>query len=125
MLEEREFAILTAEISKAIFGMTPSEYKEFKGLKKENLRDHMNDLELIFTMLGEASTTRIAKDQDAQGFIENKEAAKKGGTVAGVARKELEQQSVRKVSTPENYLSEPEKKKKLEDKSKHESKKSG
>ena len=118
LLEEREYAILTAEISKATFGMTPSEYKEFKGLKKENLRDHMNDLELIFTMLGEASTTRIAKDKDAQGFIENKEAAKKGGIVAGVARKELEQQSVRKVSTPENYLSEPEKKKKLEDKSK-------
>ena len=115
---EREYSILTAEISKATFGMTPNEYKEFKGLKKENLRDHMNDLELIFTMLGEASTTRIAKDKDAQGFIENKEAAKKGGIVAGVARKELEQQSVRKVSTPENYLSEPEKKKKLEDKSK-------
>ncbi len=108
---EREYAILTAEISKATFGMIPSEYKEFKGLKKENLRDHMNDLELIFTMLGEASTTRIAKDKDAQGFIENKEAAKRGGIVAGVARKELEQQSVRKVSTPENYLSEPEKKK--------------
>ena len=115
---EREYSILTAEISKATFGMTPSEYKKFKGLKKENLRDHMNDLELIFTMLGEASTTRIAKDKDAQGFIENKEAAKKGGKVAGVARKELEQQSIRKVSTPENYLSEPEKKKKLEDKSK-------
>ena len=115
---EREYSILTAEISKATFGMTPSEYKKFKGLKKENLRDNMNDLELIFTMLGEASTTRIAKDKDAQGFIENKEAAKKGGKVAGVARKELEQQSIRKVSTPENYLSEPEKKKKLEDKSK-------
>ena len=101
--------------------MSPSEYKEFKNLPKQskaNLRDHMNDLELIFTMLGEASTTRIAIDKDAQGFIENKEAAKKGGTVAGVARKELEQQSVRKVSTPENYLSEHEKKKKLEDKSK-------
>src|SRR3990167_5486368 len=116
--EEREYAILTAEISKATFGMTPSEYQKYKGLTKENLRDHMNDLELIFSMLGEASTTRIAKDKDAQGFIENKEAAKKGGTVAGVARKELEQQSIRKVSTPENYLSEPEKKKKLEDKSK-------
>jgi prophage antirepressor-like protein len=110
--EERDFAILTAEISKATFGMTPSEYQKFKGLKKENLRDHMNDLELIFTMLGEASTTRIARDKDAQGFLENKEAAKKGGTVSGVARRELEQQSVTKVSTPENYLSEPEKKKK-------------
>ena len=116
--EEIEYAILTAEISKATFGMTPSEYKKFKGLAKENLRDHMDDLELIFSMLGEASTTRIARDKDALGFLENKEAAKKGGIVAGVARKELEQQSVRKVSTPENYLSEPEKKKKLDDKSK-------
>ena len=78
----------------------------------------MNDLELIFTMLGEASTTRIAKDKDAQRFLENREAAKKGGIVAGVARRELEQQSVRKVSTPDNFLSEPEKKKKLEDKRK-------
>jgi hypothetical protein len=112
---ETEFAILTAEISQATFGMTPSEYKRFKGLKKENLRDHMDDLELIFTMLGEASTTRIAKDKDAQGFPENKEAAKEGGTVAGVARKELEQRSIRKVSTPENYLSQTEKKKKIED----------
>ncbi len=116
--EEIEYAILTAEISKATFGMTPSEYKKFKGLTNENLRDHMDDLELIFNMLGEASTTRIARDKDAQGFLENKEAAKKGGIVAGVAKKELEQQSVRKVSTPENYLSEPEKKKKLEDKGK-------
>ena len=105
----------------ATFGMTPSEYKEFKNLPKQskaNLRDHMNDLELIFTMLGEASTTRIAKDKDTQGFIENKEAAKKGGIVAGVARRELEQQSIRKVSTPENYLFVPEKKKQLEDKNK-------
>ena len=94
------------------------EYKEFKGLQKENLRDHMNDLELIFTMLGEASTTRIVKDKDAQGFFENKEAAKKGGMVVGVARRELEQQSVRKVSTPENflYISEKKKKKLLEEK---------
>ena len=76
LIEEREYAILTAEISKATFGMTPSEYKKFKGLKKENLRDHMDDLELIFNMLGEASTTRIARDKDAQGFIENKEVAK-------------------------------------------------
>ncbi|MFA4886825.1 MAG: BRO family protein [Candidatus Nanoarchaeia archaeon] len=116
--EEKDYAILTAEISKATFGMTPSEYKQFKGLKKENLRDHMDDLELIFTMLGEASTTRIAKDKEAQGFIENKDAASEGGTVAGVARRELEQRSVRKVSTSENYLSEPEKKKKLENKNK-------
>src|SRR3989339_1416668 len=122
--EDIEYAILTNEISKATFGKTVEEYKEFKKLKKENLRDHMNDLELIFTMLGEASTTRIARNKNAEGFGQNKAAAKEGGEVAGVARKELEQQSVRKVSTPENYLSEPEKKKKLEDKSKHESKKS-
>ena len=79
----------------------------------------MNDLELIFNMLGEASTTRIARNKDTKGFIENKEAAKEGGTVAGVARKELEQRSKESVSTPKNYLSESEKKKKLEDKSKN------
>jgi len=118
LLEEKEYAILTAEISQATFGMTPSEYKKFKGLKRENLRDHMDDLELIFTMLGEASTTRIARNKDARGFIENVDAAKEGGTVAGVARKELEQKSKQKVSTSENYLEEPEKKKKLPRKSK-------
>ena len=99
MLEERDYAILTAEISKAAFGIKPTEYKKSKGLKKENLRDHMNDLELIFNMLGKASTTRIARNKDAKGFIENKEAAKEGGTVAGVARKELEQRSKEKVPT--------------------------
>ncbi len=100
-----EYAILTAEISKATFGMTPSEYKEFKGIKRENLRDHMNDLELIFSMLGEASTTEIAKNKDTKGFVENKQVAKEGGTVAGHARKELEQKSGKKVSTKKNYLS--------------------
>ena len=105
--EDREYAILTAEISKATFGMTPSEYKKFKGLKRENLRDHMIDLELIFSMLGEASTTEIAKNKDAQGFMENKQAAKQGGTVAGNARKELEQKSGKKVSTKLNYLAQP------------------
>lgn len=109
--EDREYAILTAEISQATFGMTPSEYKKFKGLKRENLRDHMNDLELIFSMLGEASTTEIAKNKDAQGFVENKKAAKLGGAVAGSARKDLEQKSGKKVSTKRNYLSLSEKKK--------------
>jgi len=109
--EDREYAILTAEISLATFGMTPSEYKKFKGLKRENLRDHMNDLELIFSMLGEASTTEIAKNKDAQGFVENKQAANLGGTVAGSARKDLEQKSDKKVSTKRNYLSFSEKKK--------------
>ncbi len=103
--EKKEFAILTAEISKATFGMTPSEYKAHKSLAnpKENLRDHMTDLELIFTMLGEASTTEIAKKRDTQGFQQNKTAAKAGGTVAGNARKELEAQSGTRVSTPANF----------------------
>ena len=99
-----EYAILTAEISKATFGMTPSEYKKFKGIKQENLRDHMDDLELIFSMLGEASTTEISKNKNTKGFVENKQAAKEGGTVAGNARKELEQKSGKKVSTKNNYL---------------------
>lgn len=108
--ESKEFAILTAEISKATFGMTPSQYKEFKALSnpKENLRDHMTDLELIFTMLGEASTTEIAKKRDAQGFPENQKAAKDGGSVAGKARKDLEAKSGKNISTPENYKSLPE-----------------
>jgi hypothetical protein len=109
--EQKEFAILTAEISKATFGMTPTEYKKFKSLEKpnENLRDHMTDLELIFTMLGEASTTEIAKNQDVQGFDENKIAAKQGGSVAGNARKELEKKSGRSVSSKSNYKDLPEK----------------
>lgn len=110
--EEKEYAILTAEISKATFGLTPSEYKRVKGLEHQNLRDHMNDLELIFTMLGEASTTKIARKKDSQGFLENKDAAKKGGTVAGVARKELEKESDENVVSEENYLHLTEKKKK-------------
>lgn len=101
--EGREYAILTSEISKATFDMTPSAYKKFKNLKRENLRDHMNDLELIFSMLGEAATTEIAKSKDAQGFPENKTAAQKGGKVAGDARKNLELESGKKVSTKKNY----------------------
>ena len=104
---EREYAILTAEISKATFDMTPSQYKKFKGLKRENLRDHMDDLELIFSMLGEAATTEIAKSKNTKGFTENKTAARKGGTVAGNARKELELKSGRKVSIKGNYLLKP------------------
>ncbi len=103
--ERKEFAIPTAEISKTTFGLTPSEYKAFKALEnpKENLRDHMTDLELIFTMLGEASTTEIAKRKDARGFPENKGAARAGGTVAGNARRELEEKSGTKVSTSTNF----------------------
>ncbi len=118
VLEERDYAILTAEISKATFGMTPSEYKNFKGLKKENLRDHMNDLELIFTMLGERVSTEITRKEDKQGFVEVEDAAKRGGRVAGNARTETEQELGRPITSRENYLSEPEKKKKLEHKSK-------
>ena len=102
--EAKEYAILTAEISKAAFGMTPAEYKKHKKLKRENLRDHMTDLELIFSMLGEASTTEIARNTNAQGFTENKETAKKGGEVAGNARKDLESKSGKKIITPKNYL---------------------
>jgi DNA-damage-inducible protein D len=102
--EQREYSILTAEISKATFGMTPSQYAEFKRLKRENLRDHMTDLELIFSMLGEAATTEIARNKDAQGFSQNKHAAQSGGTVAGRARRELEKKSGRKVVTTGNYL---------------------
>lgn len=102
--ENREYAILTAEISKATFGMTPTEYKAVKALEQpDNLRDHMTDLELIFTMLGEASTTEIARTQDAQGFPENKKAAKQGGTIAGNARRELEQRTGEKVVSRENF----------------------
>ncbi len=102
--EQREYAILTAEISKATFGLTPSQYAEFKRLKRENLRDHMTDLELIFSMLGEAATTEIARNRDAKGFPQNKHAAHSGGTVAGNARRELEKKSGRTVVTSENYL---------------------
>ncbi len=102
--EQREYAILTAEISQATFGLTPSQYAEFKRLKRENLRDHMTDLELIFSMLGEAATTEITRTRDTQGFSENKHAAQAGGTVAGNARRELEKRSGRKVITSENYL---------------------
>ena len=109
--EQKEYEILTAEISKATFDMTPSAYKKHKGLKRENLRDHMTDLELIFSMLGEASTKEIAVNKDAQGFVENKQAAFEGGAVAGNARKELEHKSGKKVISRENYRSLPQNKK--------------
>lgn len=103
---EQDYAILTAEISKATFGMTPSEYKEYKGLtkKNQNLRDHMDDLELIFTMLGERVTTEISQKEDPDTFEESKKIAKRGGKVAGVARKETEKELGRSVSNPNNFL---------------------
>ena len=114
---KQDFSILTAEISKASFGMTPSEYKKFKGLSKENLRDHMNDLELIFTMLGEASTAEIERVYDPKTFVQHKKVSKDGGKVAKTARLKLESKTKRKVVTKENYLDVPEieKRKRLRD----------
>ena len=113
---KQDFSILTAEISKASFGMTPLEYKKFKGLSKENLRDHMNDLEIIFTMLGEASTAEIERVIDPKTFVQHKKASKEGGKVAKTARLKLESKTKRKVTTRENYLdsTEIEKRKSLE-----------
>lgn len=106
---DKEFAILTAEISKATFGITPSEYKKLKGLKKENLRDHMDDLELIFNMLGERITTEITKNQDAQKFDQCSKAAKEGGEVAGNARKDAETKIGKSIIKSQNYLQDKEK----------------
>jgi DNA-damage-inducible protein D len=111
--QKQEYAILTAEIAKAAFGVTPGEHKQLKGLKRENLRDHMTDLEQIFSMLGEAATTEITRVDNAQGFDESKTAARKGGEVNGTARKDLEKKTGKKVVSPENYLSEPEIRKRL------------
>lgn len=108
--EGKEYAILTAEISKATFGMNPSEYKQYKGLMRpgENLRDHMTDMELVLTMLGEASTTEIARTRDAQGMAENEKAAKDGGKIAGDARRQLEKETGRSVISKQNYKELPE-----------------
>ena len=106
--EGREYSILTAEIARATFGVTPGEHSQIKGLDVvktgNNLRDHMTDLELIFTMLGEASTTEIARRSDALGFDENRMSAKQGGTIAGNARKALEAKTDKKVVSKANYL---------------------
>ena len=109
--EGKEYSILTAEISKATFGMTPSEYKHYKNLKRENLRDHMSDLELIFSMLGEAATTELARKNDAQGFKENKKVARVGGEIAGKARLDLESKISQSIISKENYLPKSEGKK--------------
>jgi len=111
--QKREYEILTAEIAKAAFGVTPSQHKSLKGLKSENLRDHMNDLELIFSMLGEAATTEITRVDDARGFHESKHTARKGGEVAGKARKDLEKKTGKRVVSRENYLTTPQGVKKL------------
>lgn len=104
--KEREYAILTAEISKATFGVTPSEYKAIKGLEntRENLRDHMDDLELIFTMLGERVTTELSQKEDPKSFKQSKNVAKRGGNVAGIARKQTEKELGRSIVSPDNFL---------------------
>jgi len=114
--EEKDFAILTNEISKATFGKTVGEYKKFKGLKKanQNLRDHMTDWELIFTMVGEKATSDITRTRDAKGFRECESSAKRGGQIAQNTRKELEKETREKVVSKENYLQLTEKKKKKE-----------
>lgn len=104
--KEQDFAILTAEISKATFGLTPNQYKEFKDLssKSQNLRDHMTDLELIFTMLGERVTTEISKNERPKTFDENKRVASRGGRVAGKARQDTEKEIGKSIISKENYL---------------------
>lgn len=111
--EKIEYAILTNEISRATFGKDVGEYKKLKGLKRENLRDHMTDLELIFSMLGEKVTTEITQNEDADGFVECKDAANRGGRVAGNARVDAENEIGKPIVTEDNYLIEPEKQKKL------------
>jgi len=111
--EQKEYEILTAEISKATFGVTPSEYKKLKGLKRQNLRDHMDDLELIFSMLGERVTTEISQQERPDTFVENKKVAERGGNVAGKARKQTEKELGRPIVSKENYLPKSEDKKRL------------
>lgn len=99
-----EYAILTDEISKAWAGMTTHQYKQYKGLKKENLRDNMSTLELVLNMLAEATTTEISKSTEPQTFEENKEVAKRGGQIAGNARREIEKNTGKSVITERNAL---------------------
>lgn len=110
--EKSDYAILTGEISKATFGMTPSDYKRYKGLtkKNQNLRDHMSDLELIFTMLGERVTTEISQKEKPDTFIKNKQVAQRGGNVAGVAREQTEKELGRSIISSENFLLDTDKK---------------
>ena len=102
--EGQDYAILTAEIAKATFGLTPSEHSKLKGLERQNLRDHMTPLELIFTALGEEATRINTVNDDAQGFQENHEAAQRGGNAAGDARKSFEKRQNQKVVSSDNYL---------------------
>ncbi len=109
--QDRDYEILTAEISKATFGVTPAEYKKLKGLKRQNLRDHMDDFELIFNMLGERATTEIHRTENSQGITKLKSDAKAGGAIAGGARKKLEKRLKRPIVSKNNYLDKRENKK--------------
>ncbi|MEA3463834.1 MAG: Bro-N domain-containing protein [Patescibacteria group bacterium] len=111
--EQREYEILTGEISKATFGITPSQYKKLKKLDRENLRDHMDDFELIFNMLGERATTEIHRNENSQGIPKLKSDAKAGGDIAGGARKKLEKRLGRSVVSKNNFLPEKKRIKKL------------
>ena len=111
--DQRDYEILTAEISKATFGVTPSEYKKLKGLERENLRDHMDDFELIFNMLGERATTEIHRTENSKGVAKLRGDAKAGGDIAGGARNKLEERLGRSVVTKKNFLQKPEDKKRL------------
>ena len=104
--EKSDYAILTAEISKATFGLSPSDYKIYKGLtkKNQNLRDHMSDLELIFTMLGERVTTEISQREKPDTFTKSKQVAQRGGNVAGVAREQAEKELGRSIISSDNFL---------------------
>ena len=114
--EKKDYEILTSEISKATFGITPKQYKKVKGLERENLRDHMDDLELIFTMLGERATTEIHRTEDSRGVKKLKMDAKAGGDIAGGARKKLEKKLGKSVVSKKNYLKTPQDKKLLKEK---------
>lgn len=102
--EGQEYSILTVEIAKATFGLTPSEHAKVKGLGKENLRDHMNRLELIFTALSEETTRTITERDDAQGFNENHNAAQRGGNLVGDTRRNFEAKEGIKVVSTSNFL---------------------
>ncbi len=105
--EKKDYEILTAEISKATFGVTPSQYKKIKSLKRENLRDHMDDLELIFSMLGERATTEIHRTENSRGMPKLKSDSKAGGAIAGGARKKLEKRLGKSIVSKENYIEKP------------------
>jgi len=107
--EQKDYEILTAEISKAAFGLTPAEYKKLKGLKRENLRDHMDDFELIFTMLSERATTEIHRTEDSKGIPKLKEDARVGGEIAGNARKQLEKKLGKSVVSSKRFIENPKK----------------